>query len=156
MGPALCIAIACAGTARAAPWSLQRIDTNLYQVAEPPIFVRTEGCDERPVSGTAILQKHGDSSFLAFTEPAVRCQVRDVLKPVTLYEDEGTVRLTQDQNANWYQVTDGDFYLHTAGCFIRGFSEIAFLKMIRDGSGRIRFPDGRGCTVIRAFRRVTP
>jgi hypothetical protein len=153
---ALCLGLACAGAALAGPWSVQRIDTNLYKVEAPPVYVRTEGCDERPLGGNSALKKDGGSTYLEFQQPALRCKVRDVLRPVILYEDEGAVRLTMDQNRDWYEVTDGDFYLHTAGCFIRGFSEIAYLRMFRDGRGRVRFPDGRACNVIGAYRRVTP
>jgi hypothetical protein len=152
----LCLALAGPVAAAAGPWSVQRIDANLYKVETPHVFVRTEDCDDKPVAGTPLLTKDGGSTFLDFPDPAVRCKVRDVLRPVVLYEDEGTVRVTMDQNRDWYQVTDGDFYLHTAGCFLRGFTEVAYLRMFRDGRGRIRFPDGRACNVIGAYRRITP
>ena len=151
---AAAIGFAC-GAAAAATWSVQRVGINLYQVAQPRLFVRTEDCDERPQSGAAELQKEGGSASLVFSEPAVRCKVRDILTPAKVDDGEFTVRLTLDQTQNWYQVTDSDLYLNTVGCFSRTFSEIAVLTMDRGGTGRIRFPDGRGCSVLRAYRRTT-
>ncbi len=146
-----------ASAAGAGEWSVRRIGINLFQVTGQPLLVRTEDCDDRPDTGLAVLKKDAGTTVLAFIEPAsVKCTVRDALMPTRLEEGRYMARLTLDQAQNWYQITDSEVYLNTAGCFSRAFTEMAELTVLGDGSGRLRFVDGRACSVARAYRRVNP
>jgi hypothetical protein len=151
-----------AGPSNAGPWPVQRVGLNLYKIERPLFFVRTENCEERPDSGIAMLQIAPDSSILRFSELQIDCKVRDFLRPTSFYNaprGDVLIRLTVDlqgwyQLQGWNRVSNGDVYLNTRGCFARGSTEYAFVSVNRDGTGQIRYSDGRGCTIVGTYQRV--
>lgn len=160
---ALCLTL-CAGSiaaltappARADQWTVERAGLELYRIAGQNIFIRTDGCDDAPATGVVNVQKEGGKRRLTFTGSAASCTVRDFLVSAKVPSDQYTVLLTQDQSRNWYRVTDGDLYLKTVGCISRAMSETAMLDLNRDGTGWLRFIDGRRCAVEHAFQRFNP
>lgn len=142
--------------AHADPWSVEKAGFDLYRIAGQSVFIRTEGCDEAPAKGVVNIQKEGDRRRLTFNGSSASCTVRDFLMPVEVQSSEYNVLLTRDQSNNWYRVTDSDMYLKTVGCISRSISEAAVLDLTRDGTGWVRFSDGRRCGVEHAFRRMTP
>jgi len=148
--------IAALAPARADQWSVEKAGFNLYQIAGRRLFIRTEGCDDAPAKGVVNIQKEGGTRRMTFGDSAASCTVRDFLAPVEVQWSEYSVLLTRDQTNNWYRVTDSDMYLKTVGCISRGISEPAVLDLNRDGTGWVRFMDGRRCGVEHAFRRFNP
>jgi hypothetical protein len=148
--------VAALAPARADQWSVEKAGFNLYQIAGRRLFIRTEGCDDAPAKGVVNIQKQGATRRMTFGDSAASCTVRDFLAPVEVQWSEYSVLLTQDQTNNWYRVSDSDMYLKTVGCISRGISEPAVLDLNRDGTGWVRFMDGRRCGVEHAFRRFTP
>jgi hypothetical protein len=142
--------------ARADQWTVEKAGFNLYRIAGRNVFIRTEGCDDAPAQGTVDVRKDGDARRLAFVGSTASCAVRDFLVPVEVQWSEYSVLLTRDQASNWYRVTDSDLYLKTVGCISRSTSEAAVLDLNRDGTGWVRFADGRRCGVEHAFRRMNP
>jgi hypothetical protein len=142
--------------ARADQWTVEKAGFNLYRITGQSVFIRTEGCDDAPAKGVVNVQKDGDARRLTFNDSKVGCTVRDFLAPVEVQWNEYNVLLTRDQNNNWYRVTDSDMYLKTVGCISRAMSEPAVLDLNRDGTGWVRFTDGRRCGVEHAFRRFNP
>jgi hypothetical protein len=158
-----CVRIAAGLAAALAPlalpaqqWTVERVGIDLYRISGRSTFIRTEGCGDGPSAGTANYQKGSDTGFLTFSGPAAKCRVRDFLVPAKLETGRFNVRLTMDQTANWYQVTDGDLYLKTLGCISRTLSELAVLDLYPDGSGQIRLEDGKICRVEHAYKRMNP
>ncbi|HWY72580.1 MAG TPA: hypothetical protein VNW98_02990 [Burkholderiaceae bacterium] len=148
--------IAALAPARADQWSVEKAGFNLYQIAGRRLFIRTEGCDDAPAKGVVNIQKEGATRRMTFGDSAASCTVRDFLAPVEVQWSQYSVLLTRDQTSNWYRVTDSDMYLKTVGCISRGISEPAVLDLNRDGTGWVRFMDGRRCGVEHAFRRFNP
>jgi hypothetical protein len=148
--------IAALAPARADQWSVEKAGFNLYQIAGRRLFIRTEGCDDAPAKGVVNIQKEGATRRMTFGDSAASCTVRDFLAPVEVQWSQYSVLLTRDQTNNWYRVTDSDMYLKTVGCISRGISEPAVLDLNRDGTGWVRFMDGRRCGVEHAFRRFNP
>lgn len=148
--------IAVLAPARADQWSVEKAGFNLYQIAGRKLFIRTEGCDDAPAKGVVNIQKEGAKRRMTFGDSGTSCTVRDFLAPVEVESSQYSVLLTRDQTNNWYRVTDSDMYLKTVGCISRAMSEPAVLDLNRDGTGWVRFTDGRRCGVEHAFRRFTP
>jgi hypothetical protein len=148
--------IAAAGPARADQWTVEKAGFNLYQISGQNVFIRTQGCDDAPASGVVNVQKDGATRKLTFSGAAASCTVKDFLVPAKVAWDQYTVRLTQDQGRDWYQVTDSDLYLKTVGCISRTLSETAMLDLTADGRGWVRFADGRRCGIEHAFKRFNP
>ena len=142
--------------ARADQWNVEKAGFNLYQIAGRRLFIRTEGCDDAPAKGVVNIQKEGAKRRMTFGDSGTSCTVRDFLAPVEVESSQYSVLLTRDQTNNWYRVTDSDMYLKTVGCISRGISEPAVLDLNRDGTGWVRFMDGRRCGVEHAFRRFNP
>jgi hypothetical protein len=145
-----------AAPAYADQWSVEKAGFNLYRIAGQSVFIRTEGCDDAPASGTANVQKEGSARRLTFSGSSASCTVRDFLAPVEVEWNEYHILLTRDQSNNWYRITDSDLYLKTVGCVSRGTSEPAVLDLTRNGTGWVHFADGRRCGVERVFRRFNP
>ena len=141
--------------ARADQWSVEKAGFNLYRIAGQSVYIRTDGCDDAPAKGVVNVQKEDGARRLTFNDSAARCTVRDFLVPVEVEWSEYSVLLTRDQANNWYRVTDSDMYLKTVGCITRAITEPAVLDLKRDGTGWVRFADGRRCGVEHAFRRMT-
>jgi len=141
--------------ARADQWSVEKAGFNLYRIAGQSVYIRTDGCDDAPAKGVVNVQKEDGARRLTFNDSAARCTVRDFLVPVEVEWSEYSVLLTRDQANNWYRVTDSDMYLKTVGCISRAITEPAALELKRDGTGWVRFADGRRCGVEHAFRRMT-
>ena len=141
--------------ARADQWSVEKAGFNLYRIAGQSVYIRTDGCDDAPAKGVVNVQKEDGARRLTFNDSAARCTVRDFLVPVEVEWSEYSVLLTRDQANNWYRVTDSDMYLKTVGCISRAITEPAVLELKRDGTGWVRFADGRRCGVEHAFRRMT-
>ena len=141
--------------ARADQWSVEKAGFNLYRIAGQSVYIRTDGCDDAPAKGVVNVQKEDGARRLTFNDSAARCTVRDFLVPVEVEWSEYSVLLTRDQANNWYRVTDSDMYLKTVGCISRAITEPAVLDLKRDGTGWVRFADGRRCGVEHAFRRMT-
>ena len=141
--------------ARADQWSVEKAGFNLYRIAGQSVYIRTDGCDDAPAKGVVNVQKEDGARRLTFNDSAARCTVRDFLVPVEVEWSEYSVLLTRDQANNWYRVTDSDMYLKTVGCISRAMTEPAVLDLTRDGTGWVRFADGRRCGVEHAFRRMT-
>jgi len=141
--------------ARADQWSVEKAGFNLYRIAGQSVYIRTDGCDDAPAKGVVNVQKEDGARRLTFNDSAARCTVRDFLVPVEVEWSEYSVLLTRDQTNNWYRVTDSDMYLKTVGCISRAITEPAALELKRDGTGWVRFADGRRCGVEHAFRRMT-
>jgi hypothetical protein len=148
--------IAVLAPARADQWSVEKAGFNLYQIAGRKLFIRTEGCDDAPAKGVVNIQKEGGKRRMTFGDSGTSCAVRDFLAPVEVESSQYSVLLTRDQTNNWYRVSDSDMYLKTVGCISRAMSEPAELDLNRDGTGWVRFMDGRRCGVEHAFRRFTP
>jgi hypothetical protein len=142
--------------AHADQWNVEKAGFNLYRIVGQSVFIRTEGCEDAPAKGVVNVQKQGSTRRLTFSGSSASCTVRDFLVPVEVQWSEYNVLLTRDQSSNWYRVTDSDVYLKTVGCFSRAMSEPAVLDLTRDGTGWIRFADGRRCGVEHAFRRMPP
>ncbi len=157
-----CLAVAAVLTAtlvapaHADQWNVEKVGFNLFRIAGQSLYIRTEGCDDAPAKGVVNVQKERDARRLTFSGSSASCTVRDFLAPVEVQWSEYNVLLTRDQSNNWYRVTDSDVYLKTVGCFTRGMSEPAVLDLTRDGTGWVRFKDGRRCGVEHAFRRFNP
>jgi len=150
-----------AQVARADQWSVEKAGVNLYRVTgqtagAQSVFVRIEGCVDAPPAGIVDVRKDGDVHGSTFSSARGSCAVRDFLVPVNVRMDQYGVLLTQDQSAGWYRVADGDLYLKTVGCISRATSESAVMDLNRDGTGWLRFKDGRRCAVEHAFRRFNP
>jgi hypothetical protein len=141
--------------AHAQQWTVERVGIDLYRITGQSTFIRTEGC-EGPSAGTVNYQKGSEARFLTFSDSGAKCRVRDFLVPARVETGRFNVRLTMDQSANWYQVTDGDLYLKTLGCVSRTLTGLAVLDLYPDGSGRVRFDDGKICVVERAYKRMNP
>jgi hypothetical protein len=150
------LSAALAAPAQADQWNVEKAGFNLYRIAGQTIFIRTEDCDDAPAKGVANVQKDGGTRRLSFSGSSVRCVVRDFLAPVEVQWNEYQILLTRDQSNNWYRIADSDLYLKTVGCISRGMSEPAVLDLTRDGTGWVRFADGRRCGVERVFRRFNP
>jgi hypothetical protein len=147
--------------ARAEQWSVEKAGVDLYRITGQTAggqsaFVRIEGCADAPPAGVVDVRKDGDVHRFTFSSARGSCAVRDFLVPVNVRMDQYGVLLTQDQSAGWYRVTDGDLYLKTVGCISRATSESAMMDLNRDGTGWLRFKDGRRCAVEHAFRSFQP
>ncbi len=150
-----------AQVARAEQWNVEKAGVNLYRIAgqtagAQSVFVRIEGCVDTPPAGIVDVRKDGDVHRSTFSSASGSCAVRDFLVPVNVRMDQYGVLLTQDQSAGWYRVSDSDLYLKTVGCISRATSESAVMDLNRDGTGWLRFKDGRRCAVEHAFRRFVP
>jgi hypothetical protein len=142
--------------ARADQWTVEKAGINLYRIAGQSVFIRIDGCDDAPAKGVVNIRKDGGTRRLTFSDSAAACTVRDFLVPAEVQWSQYNVRLTQDQASNWYRITDSELYLKTLGCFSRTMSELAVLDLNRDGTGWVRFSDGRRCGVEHVFRRMKP
>jgi hypothetical protein len=151
-----CLAATLSTPARADQWNVEKVGANLYRIAGQSAFIRTDGCDDAPAKGVVNVQKEGATHQFTFSGSSASCRVRDFLVPVEVEWSQYSVLLTRDQNNNWYRVTDSDLYLKTVGCFSRAVSETALLDLRRDGTGWVRFGDGRRCGVEHVFRRMAP
>jgi hypothetical protein len=156
LSAAALLSAALATPAHADQWSVEKAGFNLYRIAGQSIFIRTEDCDDGPAKGVVNVRKEGSTRRLSFNGSSASCAVRDFLAPVEVEWNEYQILLTRDQSNNWYRVTDSDLYLKTVGCVSRGMSEPAVLDLKRDGTGWVRFSDGRRCGVERVFRRFNP
>jgi hypothetical protein len=150
-----------AQVARAEQWNVEKAGVDLYRVmghtaGAQSVFVRVEDCVDAPPAGIVDVGKDGGVYRSTFSSARGSCTVRDFLVPVNVRMDEYGVLLTQDQSAGWYRVTDSDLYLKTVGCVTRATSESAVMDLNRDGTGWLRFKDGRRCAVEHAFRSFTP
>jgi hypothetical protein len=150
------LSAALAAPAQADQWSVEKAGFNLYRITGQSVFIRTEDCDDGPAKGVVNVQKEGSARRLSFSGSSASCAVRDFLAPVEVQWNEYHILLTRDQSNNWYRVTDSELYLKTVGCISRGMSEPAVLDLTRDGTGWVRFADGRRCGVERVFRRFNP
>jgi len=157
---AFCLAPLLAGTSAAGeaadptPGNVKRLGTDLYELTAPALVARTEKCAVSAPSAQATLQRQADGSWLRFAEPPGLCRVIDLYAPVLIERGEYRVVLTRAEAAGWYQVDDRELYLNTVGCVIAAGSATAFLSLDRDGGGRLRFPGGLGCRVVRVYRHL--
>lgn len=155
LAAAVCLVATMAPT-RADQWTVEKAGFNLYRIAGQSVFIRTESCEDAPAKGVVNIQRDGATRQMSFSDSTVHCTVRDFLAPAQVDWNEYSVLLTRDLTNNWYRVTDSDVYLKTVGCISRATSETAVLDLNRDGTGWVRFSDGRRCAVEHAFKRFNP
>src|SRR5258708_376512 len=90
------LTIAVLTPAHADQWTVEKAGFNLYRatgrtIGAQSVFIRTEGCDDAPVTGVVNIQKEGGTRRLTFGDSAASCTVRDFLVPAKVESDRYNV-----------------------------------------------------------------
>lgn len=134
--------------------TVNREDSNIYQIATKEIYIHTNYCYEFVYYEDATLDMWGRTGELTFEKSNQTCSVSGVYADVGGNSGSYSVTVTR-KDTNWYEIFGKDLYIKTNLCLSLAIMQEATLDLNASGTGMLYLGRNQSCMVKGVFSRLS-